>query len=338
MTDLSRREFTKAAAIAGLGGLAAGPVAWARRLQGADDGLFDWRPVAGRSGALAGFNGGGNALLLVSGGQALLVDTKNSGLGPTLRREAEAAAGGSTLTTVVNTHHHGDHVGGNPSFTFDLEVIGHAQCAVRAEENAEQTLSGATRILDFISRAEEPPSQRVIDEVQAYVDGAGEIGAEAFAPTRRIEDDVTELTVGEIELTLHHPGNGHTDNDLFVHVPALNLIHTGDLVFHNLHCFIDVGAGATTRGWERSVQAMIDLCDADTIVVPGHGELTDVDGLRAQIEYFQQMREFVDEQRDEGSSKADIEAMTPDMFEGRGFERMGPANLGKMYDELEAEG
>jgi len=335
MAELTRREFARSAALLGLAGLATGPVAWARRPR-TSEGFFDWRLV--RDGAMAGFNGGGNALVLVSGGRALLVDTKNSGLGPTLRREAEHAAAGATLTTVINTHHHGDHVGGNPAFTDDLEVIGHPRCAERAVDGAERTLAGASRMAGFLRQAEEPVAPKVIAEVEAYVDSIEEIEPGDFAPTIRFSDRTNHVRIGSLALDVHHVGPGHTDNDLFIHVPALNLIHTGDLLFHELHCYIDVGAGATTRGWEESVRAMIELCDEETVVIPGHGEVTDVSGLRGQIDYFQRTREFVAGQMEAGKTRAEIMQMSPDVFEGRGFQRMATANLGKIYDELEAEG
>ena len=42
-----------------------------------------------------------------------------------------------------------------------------------------------------------------------------------------------------------------------------------------------------------SLKEAIKLCDEKTRVVPGHGELGGVEMLKAQIDYFEKMRDLV---------------------------------------------
>jgi len=337
--NLTRREFSQTAAMTALAGIAASPIAFARRRENASaKQFFDWKPVS--KGAKACFKGGGNALVAISAHEALLIDCKNPGLGDPLRREATNAVGSSAaLTHVVLTHHHMDHSGGVPSFTHDLPVFAHANATARCTGQASQASDRASRMAEFLTNGGDPVPQQVLDEIQAFADRAGEIDVNAYAPTSTFEGErsLNSFMVGALEINLHHITNGHTDNDVFVHIPELNLIHTGDLLFHKLHPFIDKSAKASTRGWEKGCAAMIELCNNRTRVIPGHGEITDVAGIRGQIEYFQKLRDFVGAQREQGKSRDEISGMTPGFFKGMGLEQLGPRNLGTVFDELEQE-
>ncbi len=45
----------------------------------------------------------------------------------------------------------------------------------------------------------------------------------------------------------------------------------GDLVFNGLHPYFRPEGGVTAKGWIRSLSSVLDLCDEETTVVPGHG-------------------------------------------------------------------
>jgi len=70
-------------------------------------------------------------------------------------------------------------------------------------------------------------------------------------------------------------------------------VHTGDLLFHGRHPFVDRSSGATTTGWQESLRRVLTLCDASTVVVPGHGPLGTRDAIQAQIDYFDRIRAHV---------------------------------------------
>lgn len=339
---LTRRDFTRvlAAGVAGAAGLVVPErlSALTRHLptrSARPDGhplqetFFEWRTVA--PGVHVAIGQGGNAMLVREGGQALLSDSKNFGFGYTLRREAEAM--GTPLTRVVNTHHHGDHVGGNPVFGGDLPLVGHPVAAERirgwADEVAGRESERLTRTAAQLRETDAPTA--VVEEVERLASDVLDFDAQRFVPSVPIAE-ADALAVGARTVQIRHVGAGHTDNDVFLFVPSENVLHTGDLLFNGRHGFMDQNGGVSSEGWQRSVQAMLDVADGETVVVPGHGDITDRSGLQRQWDYFEQLRDAVVAAVAEGMSRDEVTALRPaSVADVSG----SPArNLGVVYDEV----
>lgn len=297
MITISRRAFS-AGLLAAAGSAALGPAAVLRSARAQGGDELAIRELGPGRHLITGR--GGNTLVVAGDGGSLLIDCKTPGNGGPLRVLAEKS--GIPVRAVLNTHHHGDHTGGNPGFTGDLPVYAHTACATR---------------------------------VRAQVAGRGE-DPKPFLPTKTAGDG-TVLTPAGVRAEVSHVGPGHTDNDLFVFFPAHNTLHTGDLLFHNLHPFIDRPAGATTAGWITSCRAMLTSCDAETTVIPGHGEVTDRAGIERQIAYFEQVRDAVGEVVRAGGTVADAQELTLPLFAGMGFEQLRGRVLKAVYEELSEE-
>ncbi len=336
---ISRRDFslTSLALFAGLALPARSLLArprWMRPEPEADPATyFDWKQIA--PGATLASKGGGNALVLRSGDESILIDTKNCGLGDSLRREALSLA--ATITAVLNTHHHPDHVGGNPSFKKDIPILAHKNAAPRTADQAERVLAGLARLAKQLESGQEPAPPSVVAEVKALADHAADITPRDFVSTVPLSD-MHEFRIGKLTVRMTHPGPGHTDNDMFVFLPDLNILHTGDLLFHRLHPYMDAPAGATSRGWQRSIEVMLKHCNDKTIIVPGHGDITDSSALKAQSAYFDTIRDFVSKARaQDGATRDSITQLKPPDFASLGFEQIQPTNLGVLFDELAKE-
>jgi glyoxylase-like metal-dependent hydrolase (beta-lactamase superfamily II) len=274
---------------------AAGPALLPREARGQFADEFTRKELAPGIYAIVGR--GGNALVVAGEGGSVLIDTKVKNAGEDLK--ALASEGAPPLAAVINTHHHADHTGGNPAFTSDLPVYAH---------------------------------EKAVPRVRAYFAGQGE-DPEPFLPSRDAMDHES-LEVAGVSMELAHPGPAHTDNDVSIFFPERNVLHTGDLVFHRLHPFIDRSADASTAGWMDACRTMYERCDDETIVVPGHGEVTDRSGIERQLEYFKAAREAVGEVVAAGGPRAAMRRIRLPIFEGMGFERLRTRALEAIYDEM----
>jgi glyoxylase-like metal-dependent hydrolase (beta-lactamase superfamily II) len=336
--NLSRREFTilsatSAAALA-TGAWPARALARPRVRRFADT-YFEFKPIGDK--AWAAFGEGGNSLAIVSGGDLLLIDTKNSPFGTTLRREAGATAtsGGKApaLRYVVNTHHHADHTGGNIAFTSDVPVVAQTKARDRVLAQLDRYKGGIKGAPGQLAKSEKPAAKAALDDITPLVDKVDGLKPEQYAPTE-VFDSERVLRLESVTVRLTHRGSGHTDNDAIVFIPELNILHAGDLLFHRVHPFMDRPAGANTPGWIESVNLAISMCNDKTVVVPGHGELTDVSGLRGQIKYFQTTVAAVEKAIAEGKTRDEVEKMIVEEFKDYGFDQIRPRTMGAIFDEI----
>ena len=270
--------------------------------------------------------GGGDFLLIVGNGGSVLVDCKNVPFGAALSRGG--GAGGEDRAGDQYPSPRRPH-GGNHAFTADLKVIAHEKAKRRIAPQMNRYIPQAKEAVLSLPASEKPGAVRVREDARAYHDRMGDLKAPEFEPTQTVGDS-EELEVGGVKIGLRHfLALGHTDNDLVVHFPGRNVVHCGDLLFHKLHPFIDRSAGATTAGWIGSLRKIIELCDDTTVVVPGHGELTDVAGVRGQIEYFERCREAVAAAIKEGKDKKAVQAWSCRCSRGTGGRRGGRCRWGR---------
>jgi cyclase len=331
---LSRRQFT-AFMGSSISAYALAPALLAsprRILTARRDTFFEWKEL--RQGVHAGFGQGGNAGLIQTDAGAVLIDAKNAPFGTTLRREANAV--GEPVVLLINTHHHADHTGGNHAFLSDnpVRVIMHPKAMPRVKDQLDRYTAQITGAPD---RLNEDTAKEVRDEIIAAASQADGLESSDFAPVATLPKSMfegTPLPLGDLSLKLTHIGAGHTDNDIFIHIPEHNLIHSGDLVFHKNHPFMDTSAGVTSTGWITSCRAMLKVCDADTIIIPGHGEITDADGIREQIRYFEVVREAAAKAIATKTTREDFVAMDLPVFKDYGFTQIKQRSLGTIYDEM----
>ena len=89
------------------------------------------------------------------------------------------------------------------------------------------------------------------------------------------------IYAGDQRMRLIGLGPGHTDGDLAVWVPGLNILHTGDVFMSSDYPLIDSNTGGTILGLIKSINKLIDLSDKETVVIPGHGDISDHKQLKA---------------------------------------------------------
>lgn len=292
---------------------------------------FEFQAVSDRVHAIIG--GGGNSILFRGSSTAMLADSKNPGMGRTIRREAEAQ--GLPIAHFVNTHHHSDHSGGNDAFA-EVHTVAHEAAAARIASSGEATLtqavSVANRLLEQLRS--EGGDAAVIADLEATTAEAAGTAPAAFAPSQTHAGEMT-MHVDSDVAEFRWVSAGHTDGDTFIYIPSQNVLHAGDLIFNGRHPYVDVPGGSTPHGWLTCLDAMAARCDADTVVVPGHGAVGGRELIAEQKAYFERLMALVGAAIRDGRTREEVIAIAPDDLTSLASAAGHlPRNLGVVFDEM----
>ncbi|MFB9903543.1 MBL fold metallo-hydrolase [Allokutzneria oryzae] len=217
--------------------------------------------------------GWSNAGLVAGQGEALLVDTLyDLRLTRELLTAAESALGGRPITTAVNTHANGDHCFGNELLGADVRIHAARETVPGMHEISPQAMAALLKtdlgpVLTPYFRKSFGPfafDEITLREPDVLFDGSHTL-------------DVGGRTVHLLDL-----GPAHTDADTVVHVPDAGVVFAGDLLFIDGTPIMWAGPSSN---WLAACDRMLAM-DAD-VVVPGHGPITDQDGIRAVRGYFE---------------------------------------------------
>lgn len=309
--------------------------AWARRPR-LEHTYFDHARLREGVGAFVLTGEGGNSLLFTEGDAALLVDCKNAPFGAVLRADIQTLGAGGALT-VINSHHHGDHTAGNHAFAGTAAIHAHANAIPRIPANMDWYRAMGEQAARQLRQM--PEDKRALAEkaITDYAQRLASLTPENFTPDHVITQATATIPIGSAALETHHFGPGHTDNDVIVRLPAQNIIHTGDLVFNRVNPFMDVNGGCDPRNWIAVLGKLAALCDAQTVVIPGHGEVGDRSVITAQADYIERLIEAVRADLAAGVSRDDAVAKTYPFQEGFGFDQGRQVANGFVYDMLAAE-
>ena len=184
---------------------------------------------------------------------------------------------------VINTHYHGDHVGGN-------EAIGKSGAVIIAHDNIHQRMS--------------------TDQFNHFWNETTPAWPEESLPVVTFNDQVTLHLNGEAVKVTHVP-HGHTDGDSIVHFPASNVLHMGDIYFNGLYPYIDLDGGGSIQGMIAAVELGMSLADEETQVIPGHGPMSDLQGLTGYHAFLTAARDNVQSLIDQGMSLDQVVAAKP---------------------------
>ena len=184
---------------------------------------------------------------------------------------------------VINTHYHADHVGGN-------EAIGKGGAVIIAHDNIRVRMNR--------------------DEFSHFMGNTTPAWPKDALPVVTFNDQVTLHLNGEPVAVKHVP-HGHTDGDSIVHFPASNVIHMGDIYFNGLYPYVDLDGGGTIQGMIAAVELGMSLADAETQIIPGHGPLSNLEGLTTYHAFLAAARDNVQALIDQGMSLQQVVAANP---------------------------
>ncbi len=142
---------------------------------------------------------------------------------------------------LVNTHMHPDHTGGNENF-------GKMGTLIFAHDNVRSQMA----ISDY---AEEPPLVTFSEDMSFHINGE----------------------------TVHvfKTPDAHTNGDVYIKFESSNVIHTGDVYRTTSYPYIDSNNGGSYLGTIKAYDLLIEVSDAETKIVPGHGVVSSVEDVRA---------------------------------------------------------
>jgi len=145
------------------------------------------------------------------------------------------------------------------------EAVGRAGGVILAHEKTKTYLSNAVYSVTFKGRQPALP--------------------EAARPTKTVRGDGAIDFAGQ-PIEYGYMPAAHTDSDLYVHVPRMNLLAAGGVVSAEEWPLLDYRNGAWLGGRVRALEHLADVVKPDTRVIPANGRvMTGVEIVRHRDMY-----------------------------------------------------
>ena len=242
----------------------------------AGSGIYMLRPMEGETEV------GGNMIAAVAEDGVLLIDTNFEPM-YAKTKEAIAAITDLPILYLVNTHHHRDHTGANVYFGEEgVTIVSHETMREVLAEGSINALTG---------NVQDPAPETAI-------------------PTLTYSNEMT-LELEGLVARLIHPANPHTNGDTYVFFPDANVLVTGDIVTFGRYPNIDFALGGHIDRMIAATDAFIAMADNDTVVVPGHGPISNREGLIDYRRMLSTSRDRVKALMDQGQTLDAIIAAQP---------------------------
>lgn len=255
-------------------------------------------------------NGQGGAIGVLTGPDGvLMVDSQFAPLTDKIVAAVKQVSN-TPIKFLINTHVHGDHTGGN-------ENLGKMGVTIFAREELRNRLAhpapGANGAPGTPAPAAALPVVTYSSPLTFHMDG----------------EDVQAIPIPK----------AHTDGDTLVFFPNANVIMIGDYFRSLGYPNIDRANGGSLPGMLAGIDTAIKLCNATTKVVPGHGEITDRNGLMAHRDMIIAIRDKIAPMVAQGKTLAEVTAARPTAdYDAKvpGVGTTGDRFVGQVYAELKA--
>ena len=243
MPKLRRRRFLQFS-VAAVGGalLPATCLAEAQRRGGGEGGRISSTDLGG----VTLLQGAGCNVIAMAGPEgALMIDGGLAANADALLGAVKNATRTSRIHTLINTHWHPEQTGAN-------EAVGRSGGVIFAHEKTKTYLSNAVYSVTFKGRRPALP--------------------QAARPTKTTRGDGSMEFAGQ-QVDYGYMPAAHTDSDLLIHLPKMNLLVVGGVVSAEEWPLLDYRNGAWLGGRVRALERLADLVKPDTRVVPANGRV-----------------------------------------------------------------
>jgi cyclase len=255
-------------------------------------------------------NGQGGAIGVLTGPDGvLMVDSQFAPLTEKIVAAIKQVSN-TPIKFLINTHVHGDHTGGN-------ENLGKMGVTIVAREELRNRLAhpapGANGAPGTPSPAAALPVITYDSPITFHMDG----------------EDVQAIPIPK----------AHTDGDTLVYFPTANVIMIGDYFRSLGYPNIDRANGGSLPGMLAGIDKAIGLCNGTTKVVPGHGAITDRNGLIAHRDMIIAIRDKIAPMVSQGKTLEEVMASKPTAaYDSKvpGVGTTGDRFVGQVYAELKA--
>ncbi len=225
--------------------------------------------------------GESNAGLIVGEGASLLVDTLwDLKYTRAMLHAMRPLTGAAPINTVVTTHADGDHWWGNELVT-EAEIIATRACIDElssVQPKSMRLLKKTGNLLSWIPVFNVDKVGHWFKNMAAPYDFHN---LNLTPPTRAFTGRM-QIDVGGSMVELIEVGPAHTQGDLIVYVPDAKTLYSGDILF--VESTPVIWAGPVTN-WLAALDLILDM-DVD-VFVPGHGPVTDKNGVRQVKAYWE---------------------------------------------------
>ena len=231
---------------------------------------------------------GCNVIAIPGQDGALMIDGGLAANADALLAAVRTATGSTRIHTLINTHGHPEQTGAN-------EAVGRAGGVIFAHEKTELYLSNTVDSVTFTGRR--PPLP------------------DAARPTRTTRGDGS-LEFGGQAIDYGYLPAAHTDGDLYVHLPGMNLLAVGGVASAEGWPLLDYRHGAWLGGRVRALERLADMVQAgavkpDVRIVPADGRvLTGADLVRHR-DIYRQLFETMIAYLNKGFGPEDAAAQNP---------------------------
>ena len=249
---------------------------------------------------------GGNTTVFSGPDGLMVVDTQFAPVSAKVIDAIRTISDGP-IRWIVNTHLHGDHVGGNEA----IAKAGRTRAGGNVVGDIGQAATSTARIIAHenvlarLSRAEPPM-------------------AAAALPTDTFFGERKDMLFNGEPVQFFHQADAHTDGDIIVHFRKSDVIATGDLFTTVMYPYIDVANGGSIEGYIKSLNNILAITvpsnvnEGGTMVIPGHGRLTDEQDVIEYRDMVTIVRDRIREYVKRGMSLEEVRAKKPTLdFDAR---------------------
>lgn len=275
---------------------------------------------------------GGNIGFLAGSDAVVVVDSQFKQLVPGIVKQIQGVTD-KPIKYLVNTHHHADHTSGNEGFRPFAVILAHDNVRRRMLDSPQTILKEYPAYLEEAKKKGDAEGVAFLEDAIAW---AKKVKVEEIAAPVVTYDSEVRIHVGDETIDIWHTPAAHTDGDSVVYFRKANVLHMGDLCFHKVIPFIDVHAGGSARGYLAAIDKVLGRFPADVKIIPGHGEATDVSGLKAFRQYITDILDAARKAKAAGKSKEEFVKTVdlPDYKSFDGYQERFKENCEAAWDDV----